>query len=35
MVGLDLADRRIWDAGIDALSTELDEAEALAADLGL
>ena len=35
MVGLDLTDRRIWDAGIDALSTELDEAEALAADLGL
>ena len=35
MVGLDLTDRRIWDAGIDALSTELDEAEALAADIGL
>ena len=35
MVGLDLTDRRIWDAGIDAFSTELDEAEALAADIGL
>ncbi len=35
MVGLDLTDRRIWDAGIDALAAELDEAEALAADIGL
>ena len=35
MVGLDLTDRRIWDAGIDALATELDEAEALASDIGL
>jgi oligoendopeptidase F len=35
MVGLDLTDRRIWDAGIDALAVELDEAEALAVDLNL
>ena len=35
MVGLDLTDRKIWDAGIDALAVELDEAEALAVDLGL
>ena len=35
MVGLDLTDRRIWDAGIDALAAELDEAEALAGDIGL
>ena len=35
MVGLDLTDRRIWDAGIDALAVELDEAEALAVDIGL
>jgi oligoendopeptidase F len=35
MVGLDLTDRRIWDAGIDALAVQLDEAEALAVDLGL
>jgi oligoendopeptidase F len=35
MVGLDLTDRRIWDAGIEALAVELDEAEALAADIGL
>ena len=35
MVELDLTDRRIWDAGIDALAVELDEAEALAVDLGL
>jgi len=35
MVGLDLRDARIWDAGIDALAVELDEAEALAADIGL
>jgi oligoendopeptidase F len=35
MVGLDLTDPAIWDAGIDALATELDEAEALAADIGI
>jgi oligoendopeptidase F len=35
MVGLDLTDRKIWDAGIDALAAELDEAEALAAEIGL
>jgi oligoendopeptidase F len=35
MVGLDLTDPKIWDAGIDALAAELDEAEALAADVGL
>jgi oligoendopeptidase F len=35
MVGLDLADPRIWEAGIEALAVELDEAEALANDIGL
>ncbi len=35
MVGLDLTDPKIWEAGIDALAVELDEAEALAADIGL
>ena len=35
MVGLDLTDPKIWDAGIDALAVELDEAEALAGDIGL
>jgi len=35
MVGLDLRDARIWEAGIEALAVELDDAEALAADLGL
>jgi oligoendopeptidase F len=35
MVGLDLADPAIWGAGIDALSAELEEAEALASELGL
>jgi oligoendopeptidase F len=35
MVGLDLADPKIWEAGIDALAVELDEAEALAGDVGL
>ena len=35
MVGLDLRDARIWEAGIDALAVELDEAEALAVDVGL
>jgi len=35
IVGLDLADPGLWDNGIDALAAELDEAEALAAELGL
>ena len=35
IVGLDLTDPRIWESGIDALAAELDEAEALAADIGL
>ncbi len=35
MVGLDLTDRKIWDAGIDALAAELDEAEALSVEIGL
>jgi oligoendopeptidase F len=35
MVGLDLADPAIWGAGIDALEAELDEAEALAGEIGL
>lgn len=35
MVGLDLTDPKIWDAGIDALAVELDEAEALANEIGL
>jgi oligoendopeptidase F len=35
MVGLDLTDARIWESGIDALAAELDEAEALAAEIGL
>jgi oligoendopeptidase F len=35
MVGLDLTDPKIWEAGIDALAVELDEAEALANDIGL
>ena len=35
MVGLDLTDPGIWESGIDALAAELDEAEALAADIGL
>jgi oligoendopeptidase F len=35
IVGLDLTDPKIWDAGIDALAAELDEAEALAGDVGL
>ena len=30
MVGLDLTDPSIWASGIEALSDELDEAEALA-----
>jgi oligoendopeptidase F len=35
MVGLDLTDPKIWDAGIDALAVELDEAEAVAVEVGL
>ena len=35
IVGLDLADPGLWDSGIDALAAELDEAEALAAEIGL
>jgi len=35
IVGLDLTDPGIWESGIDALAAELDEAEALAADIGL
>ena len=35
IVGLDLTDPRIWESGIDAFATELDEAEALANELGL
>ena len=35
MVGLDLTDPQIWASGIDALASELDEAEALADELGL
>jgi oligoendopeptidase F len=35
MVGLDLTDPRIWESGIEALAAELDQAEALAAEIGL
>jgi oligoendopeptidase F len=35
IVGLDLTDPGIWDSGIDALAAELDEAEALAKDVGI
>jgi len=35
IVGLDLTDPRIWETGIEALAVELDEAEALAVDIGL
>ena len=35
IVGLDLTDAGIWDGGIEALSAELDEAEALANEIGL
>jgi oligoendopeptidase F len=35
VVGLDLTDPAIWASGIDALAEELDEAERLAAEIGL
>jgi oligoendopeptidase F len=35
MVGLDLTNPSIWETGIDALDAELDEAEALANEIGL
>ncbi len=35
MVGLDLTDPSIWASGIEAISDDLDEAEALAAEIGL
>jgi oligoendopeptidase F len=35
MVGLDLTDAGIWASGIDALAAEVDEAEALAEEIGL
>jgi oligoendopeptidase F len=35
IVGLDLTDPGIWDTGIDALAAELDEAEALAREIGI
>lgn len=35
MVGLDLTDPAIWASGIDALAAELDEAERLAAEIGV
>jgi oligoendopeptidase F len=35
IVGLDLTDPGIWASGIEALSAELDEAEALATEIGL
>ena len=35
IVGLDLTDPSIWESGIDALAEELDEAEALATEIGL
>ncbi len=35
IVGLDLTDTSIWESGIDALAEELDEAEALAVEIGL
>jgi len=35
IVGLDLTDPAIWANGIEALSSELDEAEALATEIGL
>jgi oligoendopeptidase F len=35
MVGLDLNDPEIWASGIDAISVQMDEAEALATEIGL
>jgi oligoendopeptidase F len=35
IVGLDLTDAGIWESGIEALSAELDQAEALAQEIGL
>jgi oligoendopeptidase F len=35
IVGLDLTNPKIWESGIDALAAELDEAEALATEIGL
>jgi len=35
LVGLDLSDPTIWSAGIDAIAEAVDEAERLAADIGL
>ncbi len=35
MVGLDLSDPAIWASGIDALAEDLDEAERVAAEIGL
>jgi oligoendopeptidase F len=35
IVGLDLTDPSIWASGIDALAEELDQAEALATEIGL
>jgi oligoendopeptidase F len=35
IVGLDLTDPGIWDSGIDAIATQLDEAEALAKEIGI
>ena len=35
LVGLDLSDPAIWAAGIEALAVDLDEAESLAASIGL
>jgi oligoendopeptidase F len=35
MVGLDLTDPKIWESGIEALAVELDEAEALANEIGI
>jgi len=35
MVGLDLTDPSIWASGIEAIADDLDEAEALALEIGL
>jgi oligoendopeptidase F len=35
IVGLDLTDAAIWHSGLEAMSSELDEAEALAKEIGL